>query len=49
MNTYYIYDISNDNFLGTVEANSIAGAERKACGIFTEIDSNYIAAFSYKF
>lgn len=49
MKTYYIYNIATDEYLGKVEANSTISAERKACGIFTEIDSNLIAAFTEEF
>ena len=50
MRTYYIYNIATDEYIGTVEANTISGAERKAAGtIAREIDSEYIAAYSEKF
>lgn len=50
MKTYYIYNIATDEYIGTVEANTISGAERKAAGtIAKEIDSEYIAAYSEKF
>ena len=49
MNTYYIYNIYTDEYLGTVEAGNTVSAERKACGIWTEIDTEAIAAYSEKF
>lgn len=50
MKTYYIYNIATDEYIGTVEANTISGAEYKAAGtIAREIDSEYIAAYSEKF
>lgn len=50
MREYYIYNIATDEYIGTVEANTISGAERKAAGtIAKEIDSEYIAAYSEKF
>ena len=50
MREYYIYNIETDEFIGTVRACSISGAERKAAGtIAKEIDSEYIAAYSEKF
>lgn len=53
MKTYYIYDISNDEFLGTVEASSISEAERKASrteAIFNRVSrTEYISAFTERF
>lgn len=50
MKTYYIYNIATDEYIGTVEANTISGAENKAAGtIASDIDSNMIAAYSEKF
>lgn len=51
MKEYDIYDISSDepgwgHYLGTVSAFDSEGAEWKACGMFPDIPSNYIAAFS---
>lgn len=51
MREYDIYDISSDepgwgHYLGTVRAFDTEGAEWKACGMFPDIPSNYIAAFS---
>lgn len=52
MRTYFIYNISNDEFLGTVEAVSIADAERKASRteeIYNRVEStDYITAFTEK-
>lgn len=50
MKTYYIYNIATDEYIGTVEANTITGAEQKAAGtIAKDIDTNLIAAFSEKY
>lgn len=50
MKKYYIYNIATDEYIGSVEANSISGAEHKAAGtIAKEINSEYIAAYSEKF
>lgn len=49
MKTFYIYNISNDEYLGEVTAYDILSAERKAFGIFPDVNSDYIAAFSEKF
>lgn len=48
MKTYYIYNLENDDFLGTVNATSIASAEAKAIKdlAYTNIPSEFIAAFS---
>lgn len=47
MKTYYIYNILNDEFLGTVKANSIDEAELKAIQTLNvNVTSNYIAAFT---
>ena len=49
MKTYYIMNLATDEWLGEVEAYDIDSAEFKACGIWTNIDSVYIVAFSNKF
>ena len=50
MKTYYIYDITTDEFLGEVRATSITAAELKALKeLNIEISSEYIAAFTEKF
>lgn len=49
MTTYYIYNIATDEYLGEVIAFTINGAEYKACGIFTDIPVEYIAAFTERF
>ena len=49
MKTYYIYNISNDEYLGEVKANSIVDAEYKACGVFLDVESDYISAFTTKY
>lgn len=48
MKTYYIYNLENDDFLGTVKATSIASAETKAIKEleYSGIPSEYIVAFS---
>lgn len=48
MKTYYIYNLENDDFLGTVNATSIASAEAKAIKELenTDIPSEFIVAFS---
>lgn len=47
MREYYIYNIETDEFIGTVRACSICGAELKAAQtIASDISSNAIAAFS---
>lgn len=50
MKTYYIYNIANDEFLGTVEASSVSEAERKASKIeeiYNKVEStDYISAFT---
>lgn len=46
MKEYIIIDLSTDKTLGTVQATDITSAEYKACGIWSTVDSNYIAAFS---
>ena len=50
MKTYYIYNIANDEFLGTVEASSVGEAERKASEIEEIYDkvenTDYISAFT---
>ena len=49
MKTYYIYNILTDEFLGTIEAESVDKAELKfAQQADTVISSLYIAAFSEK-
>lgn len=50
MKTYYIYDISTDEYLGEIAASSAISAERKAAGtIAKDIDTDLIAAFSERF
>ena len=34
MKEYNIYNMQTDEYIGTVEANSITSAEYKACGIY---------------
>ena len=46
MKTYIIIDLSTDEVLGTVNAYDVISAEYKACGIWTTVNSDYIAAFS---
>ena len=48
MKTYYIYNLENDDFLGTVEATCIVSAETKAIKELehTNIPSEFIVAFS---
>lgn len=50
MKTYYIYNLENDDFLGTVKATSIASAEAKAIKELenTNIPSEFIVAYSEK-
>lgn len=50
MKTYYIYNISTDEFYGEVKASSVDAAELKALTeLNITISSNYIAAFTEKF
>ena len=49
MKTFYIMNLATDEWLGEVEALDIAGAEFKACGIWADIDSDYLVAFTNKF
>lgn len=50
MKTYYIYNISTDEFLGEVKATSVLSAELKAIETLTlNIPSEYVAAFTEKF
>lgn len=50
MKTYYIYDITTDEYLGEIKAYTVTGAEQKAAGtIAKHIDTNNIAAFSEKY
>lgn len=47
MKKYYIYNISTDEFYGTVEAASIIGAELKAIEeLDIDVTSDQVAAFS---
>ena len=49
MKTYFIYNILTDEFLGTVEADSIAHAELKAAQTFKyDLLSIYLAAYTEK-
>lgn len=49
MRTYYIYNIATDEYLGEVIASDTLSAEFKACGMFDEIPSEYLLAFTEKF
>ena len=46
MNTYIIMDISTNKILGEVNAFDVTASEYKACGIWPEVKSDYIAAFN---
>ncbi len=50
MKTYYIYNLENDDYLGTVKATCIESAESKAIKelAYTDIPSEFIVAFSEK-
>lgn len=46
MKTFYIINIQTDEVLGTVTAIDTLSAEYKACGIWEEIPSTDLAAFT---
>lgn len=50
MKTYYIYNIATDEYIGKVEALSVADAELKAIKILDiKFNSDWIAAFTEMF
>ena len=52
MKTYYIYEFQSDEFIGTIEANSISEAEKKAQIKFSEFcdpKSDNLVAFSERY
>lgn len=44
--TYEIINLNTDEKLGEVEATNVVNAEYKACGIWPEVPSQLIAAFT---
>lgn len=46
MKTYYIINFQNDEVLGTVTATSIKDAEYKAAGIWQDVQSDDLMAFT---
>lgn len=46
MKTYEIFNLNTDEKLGEVIAENVIKAEYKACGIWKEVPSNLIAAFT---
>ena len=46
MKTFEIINLNTDEKLGEVKANNVIDAEYKACGIWPEVPSQLIAAFT---
>lgn len=46
MKTYEIENIATGEKLGEVIAANVTSAEYKACGIWTDVPTDYIAAFT---